>query len=141
MTEVLRVNDYPHHIIRSAARQRENSRQQDRTTHYTICLPYVYGASEDLRRVCRRYNIRTVFTTISTLQQHLTHVKDVDPLLKRSGVVYNIPCSCGLNYISETKRALEIRLKEHQAATRRGEIEKSAKAKHVWTEHHRPDWD
>ena len=35
-------------------------------------------------------------------------------------------CSCGHVYIGETKKALETRIKEHKAATRRGEIEKSA---------------
>ena len=38
-------------------------------------------------------------------------------------------------------RALETRLKEHQAATRQGELEKSAIAEHAWTEHHCPAWD
>ena len=32
----------------------------------------------------------------------------------------------------ETKRALKIRIKEHKAATRRGETEKSAIAEHTW---------
>ena len=55
-------------------------------------------------------------------------------------MVYNIACSrCGLNYIGATKRTLEIRLNEHKAATRRGEVEKSAKAEHAWTERHRLD--
>ena len=44
---------------------------------------YVASVSEDLRRVCRRFDIGAVFTTISTLQKQLTHVKDVDP-----------PCIC-----------------------------------------------
>ena len=34
-------------------------------------------------------------------------------------------CSCGHVYIGETKKALETRIKEHKAATRRGKIEKS----------------
>ena len=99
------------------------------------------GVSEDLRRVCRSYDIRTVFTTISTLRRQLSKVKDPDPMLSRAGVVYKIPCSCGKEYIGETKRALGTRLKEHQAATRRGETKKSAVAEHAWAEQHRPAWD
>ena len=140
LCEVLRSNGYPEHVFRSAALQRE--RRQEETTKYTICLPYVSGVSEDLRRVCRRFDIRSVFTTVSTLRKHLTRVKDRDPLLRKSGVVYNIPCSsCSMQYIGETRRALETRLKEHQAATRRGELERSALAEHAWTEHHLPAWD
>ena len=78
---------------------------------------------------------------MDTLRRQLTRVKDTDPPLKKSGVVYRIPCSCGLTYIGETKRSLETRLKEHQAACRRGEMEKSAIAEHAWTKRHCPDWD
>ena len=53
----------------------------------TAFIPYVAGLSEDVRRVCRRYNIRTVFRLASTLGGQLTKVKDQDPLEKRSGVV------------------------------------------------------
>ena len=37
---------------------------------------------------------------------------------KKSGVVYEVPCSCGKVYIAETKRTLETRMKEHRAAAR-----------------------
>ena len=97
--------------------------------------------SEDLRRVCRKFSIRTVFKTSSTLRQELSRIKDRDPALKISGVVYEIPCSCGQKYIGETKRALVTHLKEHQAATRRGETEKSAIAEHAWSQHHQPLWE
>ena len=82
-----------------------------------------------------------MFITISTLRQQLSKLKDPDPMLSRAGVMYRIPCSCGNEYIGETKRALGTRLKEHQTATRRGEVEKSATAEHAWAEQHRPAWD
>ena len=82
-----------------------------------------------MRWVCRRYNIRTVFRSASTLRRQLTRVKDQDLLEKKSGVVYQIPCSCGHVYIGETKRALETRIR---ATIRRGETEKSAIAEHTW---------
>ena len=68
-------------------------------------------------------------------------VKDQDPLEKKSNVVYQVPCSCGRVYIGETKRALETRMKEHKAATRRGELEKSAITEHAWKHHHQVEWD
>ena len=66
---------------------------------------------------------------------------DSDPILTKACVVYKIPCSCNLAYIRETKRYLGTWLKEHQAATRRGEVEKSAIAEHAWKEQHHPLWD
>ena len=138
---VLEENGYPDHIIRLAAAPRREKQPEEEPKH-TICLPYVAGVSEDLRRICRRFDIRTVFTTIATLRQQLTRVKDVDPFLSTAGVVYRIPCSnCDKVYIGETRRALGTRLKEHQANTRRGEVEKSAVAEHAWGEEHRPAWD
>ena len=140
VTEVLKANGYPAHIIRLAQKPRKREEEEDKPK-YTICLPYVSGLSEDLSRICRRFDIRTVFTTTSTLRQQLTRVKDVDPPSSKAGVVYRVPCSCGKEYIGETKRALGTRIKEHQSATRKGEIEKSAIAEHAWTEQHHPIWD
>ena len=51
---------------------------------------------------------------------------------------------CGVQLqtgIGETKRSLETRLKEHQAATRQGETDKSTIAEHAWEKQHRPQWD
>ena len=105
-------------------------------------IPYVAGLSEDLRRICRKYNIRTIFKTPSTFRHQLMNVKDIDPLEKRSGVVYQVLCSnCAQSYIGETKRSLETRLKEHKAATRRGEIDKSATTEHTWTNLYQPLWE
>ena len=89
-----------------------------------------------ITRGSAEYSIITVFRTPSTLRQELSRIKDRDPALKTSGVVYKIFCSCGQKYIGETKRALETQLKEHQAATGRGGTEKSAIAEHAWSRHH-----
>ena len=140
LTQALQENGYPYEVVRTASRPRLQRTQEEQPCH-TLYIPYVSGLGEDLRRVCRKYNIRTVFRTSSTLRRELSRTKDRDPPLKTSGVVYEIPCSCGLKYIGETKRALETRLKEHQAATRRGETEKSAIAEHAWSQHHQPLWE
>ena len=65
-TEILMTSGDPEQIIRSAMRPRKK-RQEEERPKYTICLPHVSALSEDLRIGCRRYYIRTVFTTISTL--------------------------------------------------------------------------
>ena len=94
------------------------------------------GMSEDIRRVCRKFNIRVVFKSGQILHSMLTKVKDTLPLGKQSNVVYRIPCSCGQVYIGETKRRLETRLKEHRDACERGMMERSAVAEHAWEHHH-----
>lgn len=105
-----------------------------------VIIPYVRGLSEDIRRICRRYNVTTVFKSGPTLRNQLTRLKGRLPVNKQSGVVYKIPCSCGKYYIGETKRRLETRLKEHKDACRNCNYEKSAIAEHAWTEHHPIKW-
>ena len=127
-------------VARTASQPRPQRAQEEQPLH-TPCIPYKSGLSENLRRVCRKYSISTVFRTSSTLRRELSKIKDRDPALKTLRVVYEIPCSCGPKYIGETKRALETRLKEHQAATRRGETEKSAITEHTWSRQHHPLWE
>ena len=62
--------------------------------------------SEDLTRICRKFNIRTVFRTPSTLKHELCKIKDRDSAMVTSGVVYEIPYGCRHRYIGEMKRAL-----------------------------------
>ena len=112
----------------------------------SFSFSYSYFASQkqpgkDIRRVCRKFNIRVVFKSGQTLRSMLTKVKDTLPLGKQSNVVYRIPCSCGQVYIGETKRRLETRLKEHRDACERGMMEKSAVAEHAWENHHPIDWE
>ena len=109
---------------------------QEREKEPLVVIPYVAGMSKDIRRVCRKFNIRVVFKSGRTLRSMLTKVKDTLPLGKQSNVVYRIPCSCGQVYIRETKRRLETRLKEHRDACERGMMEKSAVVEHMWENHH-----
>ena len=132
VAEVLKANGYRHRSI-----GRENRKRRNQSIE-SAC--HVSGLSEDLRRILRRFDMRTVFTRIFTLRQQLTMVKDVDPLLTKAGVVvYRVPCSCGKEYIGDTKRALGTRIKKHQSATRRGN-QKSAIVEHVLAEQHHPIW-
>ena len=54
-----------------------------------VVIPYVAGMREDIRHICREFNIKAV-----TLRSMLNKVKDTLPLSKQSNVVYHIPCSC-----------------------------------------------
>ena len=77
--------------------QTRKGTHEEESPKYTVCLLYVSELSEDLRRAYRRFDIKTVVTTISTLtcRRQLNGVENVDPLLGRTVVVYRVPCSCG----------------------------------------------
>ena len=148
LARVLKQNGYPANFIHNAsappmqetADTSSCDEEQEKEKEPLVVIPYVAGMSEDIRCVCRKFNIRVVFKSGRTLRSLLTKVKDTLPLGKQSNVVYHIPCSCGQVYIGETKQRLETRLKERRDACERGMMEKSAVAEHVWENHHPIDW-
>ena len=93
--------------------------------------------------ICSPYDIRTVFTSGSTLRRYLFRVKPPTEFNMTKNCVYSIPCSCGKIYKGETGRPLKVRLAEHRKAVVRGEIEKLGMADHIWKEkgNHLPLWD
>ena len=137
---VLQENGYPRPFIRRSLERRPQPDEEEQSHRTTVVIPYVAELSERVRRVCRDYNIRTAFKSASTLRTALVRVNDPIPIEKKSGVVYEVPCSCGKVYIGETKRTLETRMKEHHAAARLGQLEKSAVAEHAWQDGHTIDW-
>ena len=100
----------------------------------TVCLPYVKGLAERIQKICSPYDIRTVFTSCSTLRRYLFRVKPLTEFNMIKNYVYSIPYSCGRIYKGETGRSLKICLEEHRKAAVRGEIEKSGMAGHIWKE-------
>ena len=63
------------------------------------------GISEDIRHVCREFNIRVVFKSVWTFCSMMTEVKDTLPLGKQSNVVYMYPLQLrpGLHRGDETE--------------------------------------
>ena len=138
--EVLTINGYPSPFIHNAITPRTPTEERE-PPQARIFIPYVAGLSEDIRRICSRYEIKTIFRSSHTLRRSLVSVKDRLPEETRSMVVYQVPCSCGKVYIGETKRALSVRIKEHQDAVRLLHTSKSAIAEHAWEAGHRIDWE
>ena len=137
-------NGYPRAFVCSAAAPqtpRESSDDDDDTEKPPIAfLPYVAGVSERIRKVCRDFNIRTVFRSGPTLRNLLTKVKDPLPIDKQSNVVYEVLCTCGKVYISETQCRLGTRIKEHKDACVKNLTDKSAIAEHAQTNDHPINW-
>ena len=95
LARVLKQNGYPANLIRNAsapptqetADSSSCDEEQDKERGPSVVIPYVAGMSEDIRRVCRKFNIRVVFKSGQTLRSMLTKVKDTLPLGKQSNVV------------------------------------------------------
>lgn len=139
--EVLKRNGYKVNIMRPR-------RGCTKKTVYDVCrqpvfLPYVKGVTDKVGTVLRKYSIKTVYTPLSKVAQHVRTAKDVIPFQKPG--VYKIDCSCGSSYIGQTKRTIAERVKEHIAAVKNRQTNKSAIAEHLlesgpnhWIELHAP---
>ena len=137
----LHRNNYPKRI--TSAPKNLDKRIEDNTRKLTtVCLHYFKGLTERLQKICSPYDIRTVFTSGSTLRRYLFRVKPTTEFNMIKNCVYSTPCSWGKIYKGETFRPLKVRLEEHWKAVVRGEIEKLGMADHIWKEmgNHLPLW-
>ena len=89
----LQQNGYPRDFIMKTVKQ--HNRRKEQTAEVTekeskpnkkINLPYIQGASEQLRRTFNKYNIKTTFYTPTTLRSLLSKPKDPIPKDDRNNV-------------------------------------------------------
>ena len=78
--------------------------------------PYVSGVSKRIWKACEKCNLKVVFKSGPTLRLLLIKVKDSLPKEILAGIVYQIPCQCGVVwcgvvYAGETQRHLEMWVK------------------------------
>ena len=104
-------NGYPKSLIDRHTRPIQvKDKEEEKDPRATICLPYVRGTSEVLRRILESHDIRVAFKPCSTLKQALVHPKDSLNDLQKANVVYKITCAdCPASYVGETKRRLGTR--------------------------------
>jgi len=91
------------------------------TTTINMRLPYLgeisYEVCWEMQRLVHRYAImpfqfRFIYET-NKLKKYFTY-KDKQNHLHRSNVVYKLTCTCGSNYIGQTRRNLITRINEHK---------------------------
>ena len=87
---------------------------QKNNSSYAV-LPYINDSTEPLKRLLKRYGIKTTTKPLRTLEQGFPSPKDRPLPEKQTNVVYKINCAdCSWSYIGETGRALEMRKKEQK---------------------------
>ena len=70
LTETFQRNGYPPRVITHKPKEHPE-RPKDKPTA-TVSLPYHRDLSEKIRRICGKYNIRTIFRSNTTLRRTLT---------------------------------------------------------------------
>lgn len=92
-------------------------------------MPYVHRLSHNVKKVANRFGVKTVFTAPCKLAKvcAMMHKEKRSVCNKRhakvftectSGVVYEIPLTCGSVYIGQTGRCFNERAREHSLAVR-----------------------
>lgn len=81
-------------------------------------MPYIRGTSEVLQRTFRKHGANLFHKPYNTIRSQVTRVKDRTDKMKKCGVIYHIKCeNCEGDYVGETARQLDTRLKEHMSRT------------------------
>ena len=77
-------------------------------------MPYIRGTSERLQREFKLHEATIVHKPFNSLRSQLVRVKDKTENLKKCGTVHHIHCEqCDKEYVGETSRLLETRVKKH----------------------------
>ena len=80
-----------------------------------ITLPYLGRTSDALAARIRKAGVAVHAKPTNTLRSRLVHPKDKMTPGEKAGTVYHIKCGdCEAEYVGETERQLNVRIKEHQ---------------------------
>ncbi|CAN7937445.1 unnamed protein product, partial [Ixodes hexagonus] len=127
---------YPKHILVSVAEgllgkhclevnTRSQQAKQERKVNVVV-IPYIHRVSHNLKKIAMRSNVKVVFSAPNKLM-NLYKLTKPDVSAKRECkkrhrtkfvdctgcVIYRIPLSCGKQYVGQTGRCLNDRLREH----------------------------
>ena len=93
--------------------------QQNNMPKPHITVPYYRGLSESVKKRCSNYGVQVYFRGGTNIKNLLMVPKDLDPMMKKSRVIYSYKCGrveCDEDYIGESSRTFGERFKEHQKA-------------------------
>jgi hypothetical protein len=130
-----RENGYNSKLIHRALKSNTKiPKPQDKPVSIAM-LPYLHTTYNRLSQLLSRHNIKSVALPPKKISSFLRLVKE-NVGLKTPGV-YSVPCECGLVYIRQTGRSIEIRIKEHQWNIRLLQLDKSALAEQGFNHNHK----
>jgi hypothetical protein len=121
----LQKNNQPKSTLK---RENSNDRQEGGRL---LMMNFYPPLTDHIQRVAKRVHINSVYTSKGTLGDFLINLKDERPSEAKSGI-YRIKCQqCDDEYYGQTRRRAQERWKEHDAACRLNQPQKSAVAKHA----------
>ena len=86
-------------------KNKASSTQQNNSPKPYITVPYYKGLGESVKKRCSNYGVQVYFKGGTTIKILLMAPKDIDPMMKKSGVIYSYKCGrveCDEEYIGES---------------------------------------
>ena len=120
-------NDFPPRVVdRIFSTYKPGEKQKMESFDYTLCLPFVPGFSENLKRELQKQGIRVAFRKGQTLESLLCRLKFREPITKSKNNIYKRNCkTCNFTYIGETSQYQECRDRGHRDAIKAGDSNNS----------------
>jgi len=81
---------------------------------HIVKLPFIKGSTNKIAHILKKHKVLATFNPLNTIRSSLRSIKDLVNRKDMKGV-YSIPCSCGIPYIGEMGRSINIRIHEHAA--------------------------
>ena len=114
LNEVFKRNGYHKDLVKKAIQKEKSIHHKHEVPTPKLTLPYIKGTIDKIAKILKKRNIHVAFSPLNTIRGFVDSVKDPLGLGQQKGV-YSIPCSCSMNYIGETGRSMQVRIKEHFA--------------------------
>lgn len=155
---IFKNNDYPHHLIETLIAQKlhphntnkpsPKTTEQSGNTKQYFSIPFIPNltSTRQLKATITQDNTIFAHKSNKTLRQIFTNTKDRIDKQQQHDVVYKIECNgndnekCGQIYIGTTKRALGVRMSEHQADIKNRRMN-TALSQHILENEHKANFD
>lgn len=108
-----------------------------------VSLPFVKDLTPNLINIFKneRHKLKFAKRTVLTVNKYFSITKDQTPVMQKSNIVYQIPCSmCEKIYIGETSRNLSARITSHKSDCRKY-TNRCVLATHAHTLDHPPKYE
>ena len=134
LTTIFKDNGYSPQQIQAMEPATGTAKTNDEPTS-TAYIPYTQTTYGWLSRMMAKHNIKSVALPPRKIFSYLPPVKEALGL--RTLGIYSIPCECGMVYIGQSSRSIQIRIKKHDRHIRLAQPDKSAVAEHSINHDHK----
>jgi hypothetical protein len=135
LSTIFKNNGYSQQQINQARKPATQTRKDQEKPTSTAYLPYTQTTYGRLSRMLAKYNIKSIALPQKKISCYLPPYKE--QLGLRTPGIYSIPCECGMVYIGQSGRTIQLHIKEHNRSIRLARQEKSAVAEHSFNNDHR----